>query len=176
MREIEARRAGLTPGKDRRRSGRQQRETPRDDLRALSRLMAPKTKPVVPTPEGPNRVSGRLTLYNNDDLDDGPEPIRPRFSLPLEEEDDDDDSLLLAPRSAGLEDENFTMQSVELPRRAFSEQPLGRLSRGSFGSVRMSDQFADFNELGIGGVFESSFAMGGQLDDDGNNLGAADQE
>ncbi|EDN98320.1 hypothetical protein SS1G_13178 [Sclerotinia sclerotiorum 1980 UF-70] len=36
LREVEARRAGLTPGKDRRRSGRQQRETPRDILRLLN--------------------------------------------------------------------------------------------------------------------------------------------
>jgi hypothetical protein len=88
------------------------------------------------------------------------------LSLPLDDEEDEDDSLLLPPRSAGLEDEIFTAQSIELPRRAISEQPPGRLSRGSFGTIRMSDQFADLNELGLGGVFDSSFAMGGALDDD----------
>jgi hypothetical protein len=166
MREVEARRAGLTPGKDRRRSGRQQRETPRNDLRLLSRLMAPKTQPVVPTPQGPSIPSGRYTLAGIDDLDDGPDPVRPRLSLLLGEEGGDDDSLLLPPRSAGLEDDNFTAQSIELPRRTVREQPPGRLSRGSFGSVRMSDQFADLNELGPGGVFDSSFAMGGAFDGD----------
>ena len=117
--------------------------------------------PVVPTPQGA-APTGRFVLPTNDDLDDDAALERPRFSLALGD-DEDDDSLLLPPQSAGLEDENFTVRSVELPRRAISEQP-GRLSRGSFGSVRMSDQFADLND--VGGVFESSFAMGGPFDDD----------
>jgi len=167
MREVEARRAGLTPGKDRRRSGRQQRETPRDDLRALSRLLAPKTKPVVPTPPA---LKPFLRKYGKDDsLDDGPELERPRLSLPIgEDDDDDDDSLLLPPHLAGLEDENFTMQSMELPRRAVSELPPGRLSRGSFGSIRMSDQFANLNEMNMGGAFDSSLTMGGAFVDNDN--------
>jgi histone H3/H4 len=169
MREVEARRAGLTPGQERRRSGRQQRETPRDTLRALSRLLAPKTKPVVPTPPAPAAPTGRFAIPGSEDFDDGPDLERPRLSLPLGEEDEEDDSLLLPPRSAGLEDENFTVRSVELPRRAISELPPGRLSRGSFGSIRMSDQFGDLNESGldgVGGVFDSSFAMGGPYRDD----------
>ncbi len=48
IRENELRRAAaLTPGKDRRRSGRQQRETPRDILRQLSKVLAPNTNPVA---------------------------------------------------------------------------------------------------------------------------------
>jgi hypothetical protein len=169
MREVEARRAGFTPGRDRRRSGRQQRETPTDTLRALSRILAPKTKPVIPTPTGPAAPAGRFTIPGSDDFDDGPDLERPRLSLPLGDEDEEDDSLLLPPRSAGLEDENVTERSIELTRRAISELPPGRLSRGSFGSVRMSDQFADMNETGldgVSGVFDSSFAMGGQYGDD----------
>jgi hypothetical protein len=96
-------------------------------------------------------------------MDDDSALERPRLSLALGDDEDEDDSLLLPPQSAGLEDENFTIQSVELPRRAVSEQP-GRLSRGSFGSIRLSDQFTDLND--VGGVFESSFAMGGPFDDD----------
>ena len=168
-REVEARRAGLTPGKDRRRSGRQQRETPRDPLRALSRILAPKSFPIVPTPQGTG-ITAKIGLPLNDDEDDGSDPERPRLSLPLGE-DDEDDSLLLPPRSTGLEDENFTVQSVELPRRAISEQPTRRFSRGSFGSIRLSDQFADLNELGLDGVdrnlIDSSFMEpGGFVDDD----------
>src|SRR5690349_1973444 len=63
---------------------------------------------------------------------------RLRLSLPLDEDDDDSD--LQPPWSSGSEDENYTMQSIELPRRAISEQP-SRFSHGSFGSVRMSDCF-----------------------------------
>ena len=180
MREVEARRAGFTPGaaQDRRRSGRQQqRETPRDTLRALSRLLAPKTRPTVPTPPaggvaaaavGKIPVAGRGGFDDDDDDDEAALP-RPRLSLPLGEEDDEDDSLLEPPRSSGLEDENFTVRSVELARRAAMERGPGRLSRGSFGSIGMNDQFGDLNESGldgVGGVFDSSFAMGGQYPDD----------
>ncbi|KAL2065427.1 hypothetical protein VTL71DRAFT_3097 [Oculimacula yallundae] len=160
QRELDLRR-GLTPGKDRRKSGLQQRETPRDILRQLSRVLAPKTQPTVPTPQGQNVATSRWPGADEDDLDDGKALDRPRFSLPMGDQDDDDedDSLLLPPRSAGLEDENFTAQSIEMPRRAISELPPGRLSRGSFGSVRMSDAFADLNDMGINGgdIYDSSY-------------------
>jgi hypothetical protein len=113
-------------------------------------------------------------LPGNDELDDDAALERPRLSLALGDDEDGDDSLLLPPRSAGLEDENFTIQSLELPRRAISEQPPGRLSRGSFGSVRMSDQFADLND--VGGGFESSFAIGGTFDDDVPDMDAGPRE
>ena len=147
-REIEARRAGLTPGKDRRRSGRQQRETPRDALRLLSRALAPKTQPVVPTPQAEVPISRRNNLPPDDDLDED-ELAPPRLSMALD--NDEDDSLLLPPQSAGLEDDNFTVQSVEMGRRAISEQPGGRFSRGSFGSIRMSDQFGNL-DMGMDGT------------------------
>jgi len=166
QRELDQRRAGFTPGKDRRRSGRQQRETPSGILRALSRQLAPKSLPIVPTPQGPN-ASTRLNIQRGDDLDDEPDLERPRLSLPMGEDEDEDDSFLVPPRSAGLEDENFTIQSVELPRRAVSELPPGRLSRGSFGSVRMSDVFADFNDPGMGADgYDSSYLAGGRFGDD----------
>ncbi|KAG9243565.1 centromere kinetochore component CENP-T-domain-containing protein [Calycina marina] len=165
IREVEARRAGLTPGKDRRRSGRQQRESPRDALRVLSRLLAPKTQPVIPTPPARLVTDMKRRKYPDDDLDDDAAPERPRLSMPLEDSDEDD-SLLLPPRSAGVENEDYTGYSIEIPRRAVSEQAPGRYSRGSFGSVRLSDQFANLNEAGRGHVFDSSFAMGGAYDDE----------
>ena len=169
IREVEARRAGLTPAKDRRRSGRQQRETPRDTLRALSRLLAPKTERLISTPPR-QEPEVKVRKYEEDDLDDGPDPVRPRLSMPLDDDSDEDDSLLLPPRSAGIENEDYTGYSIELPRRAISEQAPGRLSRGSFGSVRMSDQFANLNEAGPGHVFDSSFAMGRAFEDEASAL------
>lgn len=167
QRELNLRR-GLTPGRDRRKSGRQQRESPRDILRQLSRKLAPISQPVIPTPEG-GKVPDRKRRVGDDDLDDGPEIQRPRFSLPLGDENDDDDSLLEPPKSAGLEDEDYTGHSIELPRRAISELPPGRLSRGSFGSVRMSDAFADLNDMG-GNDYNSSYQVYGdndvEIDDD----------
>lgn len=166
MREVEARRAGLTPAKDRRRSGRQQRETPRDVLRMLSRTLAPRTQPVVPTPpQAPGTTPRRVAFIAPEDLDDEPMPKRPRMSLPLDEDDDDDDESPMVPRSAGLEDEDFTIQSVEMPRRALSENAAGRFPRQSFGSIRLSEGFGDLNNLGPDGAIDSSFNDGGSFQD-----------
>lgn len=166
QRELDQRRAGFTPGKDRRRSGRQQRETPLGLIRALSRQLAPTSLPIVPTPPGPNATT-RSNVQGEDDFDDEPAPERPRLSSLIGEDEDDDDSFSVPPRSAGLEDENFTIQSVELPRRAISELPPGRLSRGSFGSVRMSDVFGDLNVPGLGeDGYDSSYLAGGRFGDD----------
>ncbi|KAL3420196.1 hypothetical protein PVAG01_08696 [Phlyctema vagabunda] len=171
IREIESRRAVMTPGKDRRRSGRQQRETPRDVLRALSRTLAPKTERIISSPEPTPQPEGRFRIPALDDLDDGIELERPRLSLPLDEDedDDDDDSLLLpTPQLAHLEEDNFTVQSVEMPRRALNEQP-GRYARGSFGSIRLSDRFGDLNDIGSGGLnydIDSSIIEPGTFEDD----------
>jgi hypothetical protein len=130
--------------------------------------LAPKSQAIIPTPEGRNTASlkgkGRVL---DDDLDEGPEIQRPRFSLPIGDEDDEDDSLLQPPQSAGLEDEDYTRYSMELPRRAVSELPPGRLSRGSFGSVRVSDAFADLNDIGSeGNIYDSSYFAEGQIERD----------
>lgn len=80
---------------------------------------------------------------DEDDLEDDSELIAPRLSLPL---GDDDDSFQLPP-DVHIDEENLTQGSVELPRRAYSEQFGGRRSRASFGSIRMSDRFAALDEL-----------------------------
>ncbi|KAH9884031.1 centromere kinetochore component CENP-T-domain-containing protein [Xylariomycetidae sp. FL2044] len=179
IRALDQRRAALfTPGRARRRSLREQRETPRDLLRNLSRVLAPTTAPLSSSssPEkGPHGGGGGDTtalsmLEEGDELDDDDDfPIeRPRFSLPLAE-DDDDDSELKPPRSSGLEDENFTLQSIELPRRAISEGPLSRLSRGSLGSVRLSDYAGpDFQSDDVG--IDSGFFPPPMLDESGEML------
>jgi len=141
--------AALTPARDTRRNGRQQqRETPQEPLRALSRIMAPTSKAVETTPKNEPLSAGKVLVGDEDDLDGRMEP-RPRLSMPLDE--DEDDSLLLPPmRSADfVEDDNLTQRSVELPRRAVVGQLGGRLSRGSFGSIRTSDQAGNINELGL---------------------------
>ncbi|KAI9769421.1 MAG: hypothetical protein M1840_004123 [Geoglossum simile] len=144
--------AAVTPGRDRRRSARGIRDSPRDVLRGLSRILARDTQPIEPSPQLP-RSEGHMALPK-DDLDADLEIPAPRFSLPLD--DDDDDSFHLHPPrlSAPFDDDNYTQQSVELPRRANLEQGGGRLSRGSFGSIRTSDRFADINELGLGVLSE----------------------
>ncbi|QSZ31066.1 hypothetical protein DSL72_000627 [Monilinia vaccinii-corymbosi] len=166
LREVEARRAGLTPGKDRRRSGMQQRETPRDILRLLSRTLAPQTLPTVPSPQREPNNTRRQTLLLDDVFDDDPNLVPPRLSIPLDDENEDDESLLL-PSLAALEEENLTTRSIELPRRAVNEQPNRLFSRGSFGSIRESDRFGNLNEAELDrDVMGSSFFEGNDYEND----------
>ncbi|KAI1844628.1 hypothetical protein JX266_009301 [Neoarthrinium moseri] len=139
IRAIDQRRRTLfTPGRTRRRSLRDQRETPRDILRNLSRVLAPASQPLPSSSSSsPHRDANDNTLATVPEDDDDDFLIeRPRFSLPLQEDEDDSD--LKVPRSSGLEDENYTAHSIELPRRAWSEGP-SRLGRESMASVRFSD-------------------------------------
>ncbi|TGO40954.1 hypothetical protein BHYA_0029g00640 [Botrytis hyacinthi] len=171
LREVEARRAGLTPGKDRRRSGRQQRETPRDVLRLLSRTLAPQTRPTIPSPQRAPSNSRRQTLLLDDDFDDDPNLVPPRLSIPLDddndEDDNEDDESLLLPSLAALEDENLTTRSIELSRRAVTERPSRLFSRGSFGSIRGSDHFGNLDEAEFGrDEMETSFFNANDFEND----------
>ncbi|KAF2275934.1 uncharacterized protein EI97DRAFT_433867 [Westerdykella ornata] len=136
--------AARTPG--RRRSGRVQRETPRDILRALSRTLAKDTVPADPSPEVPSRSSA-LDLA---DVDDGPDPVRPRLSMPLDDMYDDDSIHEPPPRESLLPDlpddvDTGTLQSLEFGRRAYSEDPRAQFT------ARLSERFGDLNELGLDG-------------------------
>lgn len=132
----------LTPGKGRRQSLREQRETPMGLLQDLGRVLATNTRPIAsssprdkPSSIAPVPEEDEGEGYDDDDDD---LPIQPRLSLPLN--DDEEDSELVPPRSAGLEDDTGTIPNIELPMRAVSEQP-GRYSGISFGSRRDSDVF-----------------------------------
>lgn len=159
---------------------REKRETPRNILRNLSRVLAP-TSTAVPSSSSSSSRSGgnrKSTLSplaedkegNYDDDDDDDFPIeRPRLSLNLHS-DDDEYSELKPPRSSGLEDlDNYTATSIELPRRAWSEAPLGRLDRGSFGSVRFSDYVGpDLRSDDVG--IDSGFFPPPALEDDSGQV------
>lgn len=160
------RNAMFTPGKNRRRSLREQRETPMGILRNLGRALAPQSRPIHSSSSPGDKTSSSIAPIPEEDEDDELPIDRPRLSLPLDE-DDDDESDLLPPRSSGLEEENYTVQSIELPRRAISEQPGGRLS---FGSARMSDIFGNDHTLDLGR--QSDFFPG--LLEDLEARGAAD--
>ncbi|KAF2476262.1 uncharacterized protein BDR25DRAFT_339343 [Lindgomyces ingoldianus] len=141
-------RAARTPGHNRRRSGRIQRETPRDTLRNLSRVLARTTQAVQPSeiPEPPPR-NPALDLP---DIEDGPDLIAPRLSMPLGDMYDDDSFHEAPPRQSLLPElpddvDTGTMHSLEFGRRALSEDP-----RIMF-TTRVSERFADLNELGVDG-------------------------
>lgn len=112
-------------------------------LRNLGKALAPNSKPILSS-SPPDKSSIAPIQEEDDEIyddydDDDDLPIdRPRLSLPIDVDDDDSD--LRPPRLSGFDEENFTVQSVELPRRAVSEQPP-RLSRASFESMRLSDYF-----------------------------------
>ncbi|KAI9754442.1 MAG: Rho GTPase protein rac1 [Chaenotheca gracillima] len=157
LRAFQRRRAaGATPGRDRRRSGRVQRETPRETLRALSRLLAVGTRPTEPSPQEVIRrpaaeSSPRVSDDGWEEDDDGPGLPAPRLSLPLNYNDEDSVELEPPPMMSetGADDEDVTIHSVEMPRRAANELAHSRFSRKSFGGTRYSDRFADLRALGL---------------------------
>jgi histone H3/H4 len=130
------------------------RDSPRDFLLNLGRVLARNTEVITTSSSsssspgddgkgpGSDDDADELSLgviHGDDDDDDDDLPNRPRLSLPIDEEDDDDSDDLQPHRSVVFDDDNnFTMHSIEMPRRAISEQPGNRFSMGS---ARMSDYF-----------------------------------
>ncbi|KAL4997618.1 centromere kinetochore component CENP-T-domain-containing protein [Aspergillus recurvatus] len=156
------RRAANTPGRDRRKSGRVQRETVFDVLRNLSRALAPESQPIRSSPQPPAEPETESEIDEIDELDKEPAPERPRLSLPLEEvgeEDDDGSPEIRPPRmSLALGDDvmpqydithdDMTHTSVEYPRRATLDRDRNRLSMMSAGGPRLSENFGDAIGLG----------------------------
>jgi histone H3/H4 len=138
--------AARTPGNNRRRSGRVQRETPRDILRDLSRALARDSRPVEPSPQfDPRRT--RHSALDLPDVEDGPDLAAPRLSMALDDMYDDDSMHEHPPRQSLLPElpddvDGGTVQSLEFGRRAISEDP-----RFMFPG-RLSERFADLSELG----------------------------
>ncbi|KAB8236813.1 uncharacterized protein BDW43DRAFT_266119 [Aspergillus alliaceus] len=142
------RRAANTPARDRRKSGRMQRETTFDILRNLGRALAPVSQPIGSSPQEekpePEPEPKRDEI---DELDNEPEIERPRLSLPLEEVEEQYEASPepRPPRlSLAFEEEDIT---VEYPRRATSEHDRARLSMMSFGNPRLSENFGDATRL-----------------------------
>ncbi|KAI9376258.1 centromere kinetochore component CENP-T-domain-containing protein [Aspergillus egyptiacus] len=147
------RRAANTPGRDRRKSIRGQRETVFDVLRNLSKALAPESQPIrsSPQPQPEPGSESESEIDEIDELDKEPPPERPRLSLPLEEigeEDDEGSPEIRPPRmSLALEDDDLTHISVEYPRRATFDRDRGRLSMMSHGGPRLSENFGDATGL-----------------------------
>ncbi|KAL9095813.1 MAG: hypothetical protein Q9165_001810 [Trypethelium subeluteriae] len=73
----------------------------------------------------------------------------PRLSMPLNELEDDDSFHIDPPQMSSQfeDDDDITARSFEGPRRAFTEIGNSRLSRGSLGGLRTSDQFGDLKNV-----------------------------
>lgn len=171
---------------------RDQRETPRDFLRALSRTLAPKSKAISlsssSSPEDRNSTNStkrrskgrgrRGTVTIPEDPDDSDEfPIdRPRLSLPIDEDDASEDDLR-PPRMSGLEDldDNFTMQSIEMARRqTFNEQQRYSMRMSDYGPL--NDPQSDNEQLGIDSAFFPRTDWDGNVDDDTGQSGVRDDD
>ncbi|KAL9068192.1 MAG: hypothetical protein Q9157_006582 [Trypethelium eluteriae] len=108
-----------------------------DHLAMLSR----NTQPIEPSPQAESTKPSAV----DDDWIDDPDLPAPRLSMPLNELEDDDSFHIDPPQMSSQfeDDDNITAQSFEGPRRAFAEMGNSRLSRGSLGGLRISDQFGD---------------------------------
>ncbi|KAI9927985.1 hypothetical protein ASPWEDRAFT_184729 [Aspergillus wentii DTO 134E9] len=159
------RRAANTPGRDRRRSGRVQRETTFDILRNLGRTLAPTTQPIQSSPQEqpePEEEEEEKERDEIEELDNEPALERPRLSLPLEdvEEVEEGSPDIPPPRlSLAFEEEDLTQVSVEYPRRAANESDKTRLSMMSYGGPRLSENFGDSTRLESGSEGGDDTAM-----------------
>ena len=189
-----------TPGRDRRKSGRLQRETPRDILRKLGKRMlliannpstrmanfcrnavlAPATQVITPSPPPLQPQPKKPERAYYDELDEDQDLLEPRFSIAIDNENEEDDSFHDAPPrlSMPLDDGDQTGGSFEIARKATNEQRLGRLSRGSFGSVQTTDRFGNISELAYENAShlraDDSILEPG-LDDDADELGSHEE-
>ena len=83
-----------------------------------------------------------IKQQEQDGSEDELSPEQPKFTIAVDGDVDDESSLMDRPRlSMPLEEVEETAKSVEVPRRVASGDEQGRLSRGSFGSLRGSDRF-----------------------------------
>lgn len=162
-------RAANTPGRDRRRSGRMQRETTFDILRNLGRgkifqyvhpgirdytesiapvlALAPVSEPIRSSPQEKAEATPE-PIDEFEQLDNEPEIERPRLSLPIQEseEEDEEASPEMHPPRMSLafaeEDMDITYRSVEYPRDV-SIRDRDRLSMMSRATGRISGDFEE---------------------------------
>ncbi|KAJ5124738.1 uncharacterized protein N7515_008563 [Penicillium bovifimosum] len=169
-------RAANTPGRDRRRSGRMQRETTFDILRNLSKALAPVSKPIQSSPQELKEPTPE-PIDEFEQLDNEPEIPRPRLSLPIqesEEEGDDASPEMRPPRMSlaiGEDDMDITYRSVEYPRDlairdrdrlSMMSRATGRIS-GDFDDTRLDSDEANDTRIGEDDE-EDTMMSGGDFD------------
>ena len=104
--------------------------------------LAPTSNPIQLSPVIGRRDESLSQSSDDDEINDSAGLSKPKISMLSDVEDD---SFQAPPRlSAALEDDTETQMSIEIPRRAFNNQTLGRDSKGS---TRISDRFGNISEL-----------------------------
>ena len=113
-----------------------------DERKVLAKTTLPTEPSPVPVLEDKNQ---------EDELGVESDIPKPSFSLDFEGTGDngDEDSFQMQPPrlSLPIEESDYTERSTEMGRRAISEQQRGTMSRGIFGTMRMTDRFSDMTEL-----------------------------
>ncbi|KAL2122035.1 hypothetical protein VTJ04DRAFT_2490 [Mycothermus thermophilus] len=163
QRALDSRRAALlTPHRARRRSVREVRDSPRDFLLSLGRVLAGKSKRITTSSSSTSGTSSPATragdeegdeptlgeihsrVFEDDDDDEEALPKRPRLSLPIGDEEDTSGSEELQPHRSMIidDDNNFTLASIEMPRR---ELPGGQ--RFSMGNVTSMSDYFNTNDM-----------------------------
>ena len=84
-------------------------------------------------------------------IEDTLELQQPSISVVTENRANDEESLQLEPPGLSVlfEPGERTERSIEIGRRALDDQFTGRLSQGSFGTVRRSERSDDLSALGL---------------------------
>ncbi|KAJ5632919.1 hypothetical protein N7490_009258 [Penicillium lividum] len=170
-------RAINTPGRDRRRSGKVQRETTFDILRNLGRTLAPISRPIQSSPqEEPQPIEEPKDEI--EELDNEPVVDPPRLSLPIQESEDGSEeaaSETPPPRmSLAFDDEDITYRSVEYPRdlairdrQRLSMMPSTGRPSENFGAIQLESDSDDGDETGIVGEYDvqdDTMVSGGEFD------------
>lgn len=122
---------------------------------------------------GPNRPEQAY----GDELEESQDLLEPRFTIAIDDGTGEDDSFHEAPPrlSMPLEDGDQTGGPFEIARTAANEQRPDRISRGSFGSLQVTDRSGNISELAYDdtshlGVDDSTAQSG--LYDDADELGS----
>ncbi|KAJ5110915.1 hypothetical protein N7532_001450 [Penicillium argentinense] len=169
-------RAANTPGRDRRRSGRVQRETTFDILRNLGRALAPVTQPIQSSPQ--EEMKPPPTPKDEiEELDEESETEPPELTLPLQEVEGSDEgsSARTPPRlSLPFDDDDITYRSVEYPRDVSirDQERLSIMSRNFrpsdvFGETQLESDDEDGDQTGIVGeedAADDTMVSGGDFD------------
>ncbi|OOQ90706.1 hypothetical protein PEBR_03318 [Penicillium brasilianum] len=168
-------RAANTPGRDRRRSGRVQRETTFDILRNLGRTLAPVSKPIQSSPQEEVK-DVEEPIDEIEALDNEPELERPRVSLPMQgstEGSEEGSPDIPPPRlSIPFDDDD---KSVEFPRRDLAirdQEQLAIMRRDlrvseDFGETQLESDSDAGEETGIiidDGFGDDTMISGGEFD------------
>lgn len=116
----------------------------------------------------------------DDELEESQDLLEPCFSIAIDDGTGEDDSFHEVPPrlSMPLENGDQTGGAPEIARRATNEHRLGRISRGSFGSLQATDRSGNISELVYDDAshlrVDDSIAQSG-LDDDADELGSQEK-